>query len=87
MLKKSIGVVLFCKESSQNTQISTSRKSYRIGAIDDLLRINNAYPWCHILSDRCLPAGRRLAAYIAHVSNIYSDAAARANTYVDDRNH
>ena len=31
-------------------------------------------------------AGRRLAAYIAHVSYIYSDAVARAKTYADDWN-
>ena len=41
---------------------------------------------CNVLSDRCLPARRKLTAYIAHVSNIYSDVKARAKTYVDDRN-
>ena len=40
---------------------------------------------CHILSG-CIAAGETLAAYIAHVSNIDSDAADRAKTYVDDRN-
>ena len=40
---------------------------------------------CHVLSG-CIAAGGRLDAYIAHVSNIDSDAAARAKTYVDDRN-
>ena len=41
----------------------------------------------HVLRVRgVLAAGRRLAAYIAYVTNIYSDAAARAKTYADDRN-
>ena len=64
---------------------TTSRESPRIGAIDDLMNINNAYGW-HVLSGRGVAAGRRLAAYIAHVFNIYSDAAARAKIYADDRN-
>ena len=40
---------------------------------------------CHVLCG-CIAAGGRLAADIAPVSNIDSDAAARAKTYVDDRN-
>ena len=41
---------------------------------------------CHVLSGRGVGAGRRLAAYIAHVSNIRWDAAARAKMYVNDQN-
>ena len=36
---------------------------------------------CHLLSG-CIAAGGRLAAYIAHISNIDSYAADRAKTYV-----
>ena len=39
----------------------------------------------HVLSG-CIAASTRSAEYIAQIFNVYSDAAARAKTYADDRN-
>ena len=49
-----------------------------------LVNINNIYPWVSRF-EWSIYRRRRLTAYIAHVTNIYSDTAARTVTIADDR--